>query len=340
MEIAFALFSVLISQEPSTLKGRSLLNPDISAIGNIVNQTILQNKIKNEFFIKEFEFAFQGYLYPSIRADIFLATHGPEFGDVHEHGEEETHIGVNLEEAYVSLLNIWGGFSGKVGRKFIEFGKFNPLHPEQWLYVDPPKVIQNIFGAENLVGDGGQIEFLLPLPFLLKIQGGIFRNSEGPFQDIFYSSRAFSSFGISDFEVSFGASYVGGKTEKELSNFIGGDITLNYIKGYTKLTFISEPIFSIDEKSKFAGFYSSLFYSTGRFQVGFRIDGAKPDEEIEDEHTRNKISFGISPIFAFLLTETTKIRFQYSFFASDKPKHTVFFQLLFGLGPHSHVLQF
>jgi hypothetical protein len=340
MEIGFILFLALISQETKTLKGRALLNPDISAIGNIVNQTLLENKIKNEFFIKEFEFAFQGYLYPSIRADIFLTAHGPKFGANHEHGVEGNHIGLDLEEAYVSLLNIWGGFSGKIGRKYIEFGKFNPLHAEQWLYVDPPKVIQNMFGTENLIGDGGQIEFLFPLPFLLRIQGGIFRNFEGPFQDVFYSSRAFSSFGISEFELSFGTSYVGGKTEKEFANFIGGDITLDYIKGYTKLTFILEPILAVNEKSKFAGFYSSLFYSTRRFQAGFRIDGAEPHKETEEEHTENKISFGISPIFAFLLTETTKIRFQYSFFPSEKPKHTIFFQLIFGLGPHSHVLQF
>ncbi|MFZ8803174.1 MAG: hypothetical protein ACO2PO_09365 [Candidatus Calescibacterium sp.] len=359
------VFLVLIlnqqpTQEEPKIKGRALLLPDISVIGDIVNELRLGKKVENNFSLREFEFAFQSFLFPDIRADVFISFHGPTFGHTHAESENHAHTGPDIEEAFISFLNIGAGFSGKLGRRFIEFGKFNPLHPEQWAYVDPPKVLQETFQSFNLIGDGGQIEWLAPTPFLLRLQGGVWRKFEGKFQDVFFTGRTFTSYGIGESEISFGISYAGGKsklfqegmTKEIFSNIFGADISYLFARGYTKINFILEPLVELREKeTMFRGLYSSLFYSQRRFQVGFRFDlFSKENHENEhshsgnshneNEHSHSELELGISPIFAFLLTETTKIRFQWSFFPKSNVKNIIFFQFLFGMGPHAHVLQF
>ena len=363
MKTLVFLFLILNQQptgEETKIKGRALLMPDISVIGDIVNELRIGKKIENNFSLREFEFAFQSFLFPDIRADVFVSFHSPSFGHTHNGSEEEVHIGPDVEEAYISFLNIGAGFSGKLGRKYIEFGKFNPLHPEQWLYIDPPKVIRETFDTWNLIGDGGQIEWLAPTPFLLRFQAGVWRKFEGKFQDVFFTGRTFSSYGIGDSEISFGISYAGGKSElfqegttkETFSNIFGTDLSYLFARGYTKINFILEPLLEIKEKeAEFRGLYSSLFYSQRRFQVGFRFDlyskhnhqdehSDGGNSHSESEHTNSELELGISPIFAFLLTETTKIRFQWSFFPQADVKNIILFQFLFGMGPHAHVLQF
>ncbi len=356
------LLVLILNQQPpneeTKIKGRALLLPDISVIGDIVNESRLAKKVENNFSLREFEFAFQSFLLPDIRADVFVSFHGPTFGHTHNDKENHAHTGPDIEEAFVSFLNIWAGFSGKIGRKYIEFGKFNPLHPEQWSYIDPPKVIQETFQTWNLIGDGGQIEWLAPTPFLLRFQTGVWRKFEGKFQDVFFTGRTFSSYGIGDSEISFGISYAGGKSEsfqgettREIfSNILGTDLSYLFARGYTKIKFILEPLLEIKEKeTKFRGLYSSLFYSQRSFEVGFRFDLFSKQNH-EDEHSQSgdynnesehsELELGISPVFAFLLTETTKIRFQWSFFPQSNIKNIILFQLLVGMGPHAHVLQF
>ena len=46
--------------------------PDISVIGNVVGQS---NDTKKDLSLKELEIAFQHYLYPSVKANVFLAFH-------------------------------------------------------------------------------------------------------------------------------------------------------------------------------------------------------------------------------------------------------------------------
>lgn len=327
----------LLQQQPGLkqeyIRSKALLLPDISLVGDIVNLTEIHEKIKNSFSIREFELAVQGYIHTKIRIDTFISAHGNHDISAHGNHEENGHgdTGINVEEGYVSFLQIAGPVGGRLGRKYIEFGRFNPLHPEQRRYVDIPKVLQDTFGEENLIGDGGNISFLFAYPIaVVKLEGGIWRKFTGPFDDVFYTGRLVSSFPAGELsEIQLGLSSASGGVERKFTNILGGDISFTYTGPKQKIKFVFEAIGKLSESFDFRGFYTSVFYSTQRWETGPRFD-----------FVRGKIQ-GVSPVFSFLITETTKLRFQYGFYRENREsKHNVFFQFIFAIGPHGHVLQF
>ena len=95
--------------------------PDISVIGNFIGQ---QSKTVKEFNVGEIEFAFQHYLYPDVKAEVFAALHK-------ENGERK----FELEEAFVTFSDLFGtlfpnklsglGIGAIVGQKRIGIGKEN-----------------------------------------------------------------------------------------------------------------------------------------------------------------------------------------------------------------------
>lgn len=339
------------------IRGKALLLPDISLVGDIVNQSsIIHEKFRNNFMIREFELAVQGYIHPKIRVDAFASAHA-EIGhqEVHNHEEEHNHSqshssdghihgGLNFEEGYITFLQIVGPLGGRLGRKYIEFGKFNPLHPEQWLYVDIPLVLQDNFGRENLIGDGGNISLLFPAEtVVLKIEAGVWRNFSGPFDDVFYNGRIISALPVGELsEIEFGLSSASGiiqkKEKRTFSNILGTDLSFKYTDPGYKIQFIVEPIARIEKSFEYAGLYTSLFYSTWNLQIGLRFDQTRISEKI-----------GINPTVAFLLTETTKLRVQYGLHIGEhkhngeehsSTDHFIFLQFIFAIGSHGHVLQF
>ena len=143
--------------------------PDISVIGNFMATHTDSSK---SFDVKEIEFSFQHYLYPSVKADVFAALHK-------ENGERK----FELEEAYITFSDLYNvlvpnsatnlGLGAIVGSKLLNIGKTNPLHPEQWDFVDRPLVLKNFLGnEEGLSAEGGQLMYLLPVPFFSQIELG------------------------------------------------------------------------------------------------------------------------------------------------------------------------
>lgn len=52
-------------------------------------------------------------------------------------------------------------------------GKVNLFHPEQWDFIDRSYPSQYVLGGdENLSAEGGQLTYLLPLPFFSQIELG------------------------------------------------------------------------------------------------------------------------------------------------------------------------
>jgi len=116
-------------------RGSSLELPDISVIGNITGTYGSDKGMEdlNRVLLDESEFAFQGYLYPDLRADVIAAIHRHD-------GEYATH----LEEGYLTFLRTRvPGLSLKVGEKLVEVGKTNGRHPHHWAFVDRPYVLES-----------------------------------------------------------------------------------------------------------------------------------------------------------------------------------------------------
>ena len=167
--LKFIIVSLLISFAVTAQEKTATSLPNISLIGNFVGQNVDGDR---SFGVQEVELSFQHYLYPGVKADVFIGL------GKHEEGEEEGGYEVSLEEAYVTFMSLPAllfpnrpfnlPLGAMVGQKLLAVGKLNALHPEQWAFVDRPVVHQQFFGAgHGLAGQGGQLAYLLPLPFFL-----------------------------------------------------------------------------------------------------------------------------------------------------------------------------
>ena len=133
---------------------RAVLTPDISVIGNNLGRflSVRGDSYRNRPFLGELEIAMEQPVYSGIKFRATLAA------------SSEGDFGVGAEEAHV-LLTQPGGLpvSGWLGKKRMEFGKINSVHPHARPYADSPAVVTNLLGPDGLNGNGLTVGYLLPL---------------------------------------------------------------------------------------------------------------------------------------------------------------------------------
>ncbi len=340
------------------MRGVPLNIPDISVTGDIVGK-VTDNKDdedRNTVHIREIELALQGFIYPQMRADVFLA--------MHRHGD---HVEAEICEAYVSFLKMLGDLSIQVGKPHINFGKINKVHQHHRHYVDQPQVITNFFGDHGLVGEGGNLSYLLPTPFFAQLDVGAWRveghhhhheEEEGTettehedekfgLASGVYTARLWTSFPISaESELEVGISGAKGRgahyqEHKDNAEVCGVDVTYKrWLSAHSRLLFQTEWLRLNrevpDGTLKRDGVYSFLNYKLDKYwDVGLRYDYAEgawpPINEPADE---SSTSF----IITRSLSETTGLRAQYKHNSGSK-KDEAYLQIAFGIGPHSHPLE-
>ncbi len=83
---------------------------------------------------------------------------------------------VEVEEAFLQTTNLPFNLQLKGGQFFAAFGRLNPTHPHVWEFADAPLVNGRFLGPDGLRGVGGQISWLLPVPWysqlILGVQNG------------------------------------------------------------------------------------------------------------------------------------------------------------------------
>ncbi len=352
---------------PQGMRGTALNLPDVSALANITGY-VSDDKSdtgRNELGVNEVETAFQGYIYPEMRADLILA--------IHKHdGEYESEIC----EAKASFLRLADGLSAEMGKIHVDFGRVNKLHTHHLPMVDKPQVLVNFFGDHELAGQGAAVKYLLPfLPFYTQVQAGAWTMaahehaySSADVLDITgstvsavttsdehsdfspagktYTARLNSSFEVADkTELELGVSGLKGRGahyEEHMDNVevTGADLTLRlWPSAYKKFTFQNEwmhlkrevPVGTLRRD----GFYSFLNYRADKYwDFGARFDyaeGALPSISYERS---------LSAIVTRHLTETSYWRVQYKHRNLDGENvNEGWLQVSFGIGPHSHELE-
>ena len=327
--------------------------PNISLIGQLA---AISNEKGSSFGVSEIELAFQHYLYPSVRADIFTAFH-----------KEDGKTNVELEEAYLTFsdfigvlnndLNSGQGLGVVLGRKFVGFGKTNALHSEQWDFVDKPLVAQQFFGKDHgLAGEGAELSTLLPLPFFSQLSVGYWSLDHAEddhhagetehhgveYKDSLLNARLWNSLALTESrEFEFGLSILTDNLQEKSSSkrqdLIGLDFTLNEaLGGYQNLKLSAEILqakYSEEggSKEKQNGAYLSAYYTLDKYyKAGIRygVLGEYADEKRKDVW---------SLLLVRQLTETSKFKFQVNL--EEKQEPTFLIKFAFGMGPHSHVLQ-
>jgi hypothetical protein len=346
------------------------MNPDISAIVNMwtVFSDNRDNPNRNSFFIKEAELAFQAYLYPGIKGDFIIALH-------EHHGEWEVHP----EEAFVSFLDIPGGLQLLAGRKLIDFGRLNPVHPHHWKFAHTPLVMENFFGHHSFFDDGAQLDWLLPIPWDLysSISLGTWSGStlgeeeeheHGEEDDhhhepmtISWNGKIFNGRAVLDVpfgelsNVTFGYSLVWDEGGHTYLN--GGDLTLTYRHpmSYKRVKWQSELYYAKtkdDHLSDPMGIYSMLAFNLNQYwEIGGRYDLSEyfshtdhEEEEHEEEHGEHPVNereWGATGFISYYFTHSLYLRAEYTYKVDryDQVENRGIIQLVWGLGPHAHRLE-
>lgn len=344
--MVFTTFLLLLR---TSLHAAGMNLPDISVLGDFTAQTSTDENYpdRNELTIRSIELALQGYLYPQIRSDIFLAMH-----------RHESEFEAEICEASVSFMRLFiDGLGLQAGKIHVDFGKLNKIHQHERPFVDQPLALTNFFGPHGLVGTGGVMNYLFPLPFFLRLEGGVFRvpveahdhaDGEEPVEfgvaGNVYTARLWSGIGLGDkAELELGASGAMGNgshylEHKDEAIITGCDFTVRaWISAHQRLIFQNE-FFYLNRQVPPGTLDRFGAYSYCRFQFSKYWDTGLRYDWTENAFPEKIISSLISVIGAYRFTETTRLRVQYGFYP-DASLHSAALQLVFGIGPHTHPLQ-
>lgn len=135
------------STQPSGPRGQNLLNPEISATGDIRLNVQDQGPQRDNAVAREFEFAFQSDLDPYSKTKIFLTFEQEEVG---------------VEEGYIYWTGLPGHIRLDVGKFRQQLGDLNRWHLHALPETEYPLVYQRFLGQEGLAAVGVSLYSALP----------------------------------------------------------------------------------------------------------------------------------------------------------------------------------
>src|SRR6266481_2617802 len=95
--------------------------------------------------------------------------------------DNDNETSVEVEEAFMQTTSLPFNLQLKGGQFFAAFGRLNPTHPHTWDFADDPLVHGLFLGPDGLRGVGGQISWIVPVPWysqvIVAVQNG--RGSTG-----------------------------------------------------------------------------------------------------------------------------------------------------------------
>ena len=334
------------------------VNPDISAIGDMRyiarDATTAEMEGVEQFHLQftELELAFQGYLNPYARADVFVAMGGIEGP-------------VELEEGYVTVTRAFP-VQLRFGKYKLDMGKINTQHLHQLSWGDYPLMLQSFFGLEGANSVAARVSRLQPVGdnavtlTLNAFDAGFFLAEEEE-DDMLEPREAGTKVGVSgrlsffrsltDFtHIEIGTSYmwapydaaapdlttqVAGvdlKYKWQPSRQTGLELQVEALFGDREVE-MGDTLVSKIESVTAQGVFSSLeFRFSRRWDTGAYFDYTQDayDSDLEIAATGGWLAF--SPV-----EETARFSLIYRYENSDfqtDPTQRVIFQVIWALGPH------
>ncbi|HTE17011.1 MAG TPA: hypothetical protein VK689_01370 [Armatimonadota bacterium] len=354
-------------------RASATLLPNISVIGNLIarggDTRAVPGRGRSHF--EELEIAFQDAVAPKLRYDVFLAA------------EKEEDWTVALEEGFLTATAILPRLNARAGRIRTPVGKFNPLHPHQWVTITQPFVHTALVGDHGLISDGAILEWLLPTKrFYGSLQFGASQNTtaehhheheeegkepkgkgkgggevephpyeEGGFRggdNGAYHTRLALGKELgrnNEFELGLNRYWGRGEVEgfgRRMLALNALDLTFRRYPGGNRRLFLQTELLAHQTsdirggtKSR-AGMFALAAYRWNRFwEAGVRGDYTKFPFPVEGK------AYGASLFLTRYLTEQTSLRVEYQHAKDPRfgSGNGIFFQVLFGSGPHAHNLQ-
>lgn len=248
---------------------------------------------KNQgFTLQNVELTLAGVVDPYLRGDSHIVF------AIDEEGETI----VEVEEAYLSTLDLPFHLELRAGQFFTAFGRINPTHPHSWDFVDQPVVNSRFMGPDGLRSPGAQLAWLTPLPFFaelaLSVQNArgetlpsflgvagdsvagrtlLEREVNGP-EDLLYLARVRTSFDPLDtLTLLLGASALFGPNasgDETSTRIYGADLTLRWRplesdRGWPFVAWQSEAMYRNYEAGAITGEDAALAPETSLGDLGF-----------------------------------------------------------------------
>jgi hypothetical protein len=289
--------------------------------------------------MSEAETSLQAIVDPYARADFFLAA-SPE--------------GLEIEEGFLTLTSLPGGFLAKVGKMKEQVGKVNTLHPHTLPWADRPLANVNLLGGEEGLADSGvSVSKLILNPLMfLEATGEIYQGNAGVFQshtrsDVSWVARLRGYRDITEStNVDVGASFARGHNDAGrdfTTRLIAVDATVRYRPLqraiYRRFMGRTELFWSRREQEDgtvpdFGMYVSGDYQFARRWFAGARYDWS------ERAFDATRKDHGPSLLLTYWPSEFSQIRGQYRRidFAEGTTSNELLFQFLFSIGAHgAHV---
>jgi len=344
--------------EPSTAAtgGKQLALPDISLIVQAKGKatTDQNDPAKQKIQLTEAELGIQGYVYPNVKADAFIA------------GSPSENSPFQVEEAYLTYLGLTKGLNFYVGEKHVAFGRTNLLHNHSWLYTRQPLVISNFIAPESLAGQGAAISYLVPTRSNLFAQldlGTWANGNEGEQSDLpnivvgpganvtdrFNTARLWTSYPVTqNSELELGGSYLDGKSNEDpltlQTDYVhikGVDLSYRHFgEGSKRLLLRGEQFWrngtTDSDDTTARGYYLFANYRPTKYgSVGLLYDWS------EFPQATNRHESAMSLIFTKQFSEQYYMRLQaiHGSRPDDPHYNELWLQWCWGVGPHTHNLE-
>ena len=130
-------------------------NPNMSVIGDFRAAYTSPARRHFDAEFHEAEVAIQSVVDPYARADFFLSVGRNETGK----------FALDLEEAFLTTMDLPAGLQLKAGKFRSAFGKVNIVHPHALPFIDGPNVSVHYLGEEGLNDEGISVSWLVPNPY-------------------------------------------------------------------------------------------------------------------------------------------------------------------------------
>ncbi len=344
---------------PAGAKSSSILNPDISFIGDFtfLGTDNRQLDKANRFSFREAEVGFQAPIDPFARADAFIT--------VDESGS------VDIEEATATFVTLPYNLQARVGKFRLLFGKNNTLHRHALPQTDRPFAEAVVFGPEGFSGTGVEVSYLVPNPWdqyvllttevvndLTAASSGSEQGSVDEPPPAAREFRDFAFLGHLQYFVDLNADNnleLGGSALLNLpksgtqTRLYGVDLTYRWRPlgqaGYRQFLWRTEGYFLNQDVREAVPpatdgiFDTDGFYTYGEYRAGQRVWLGTRVDWTEIPAQRRDTEWGVSPYVTFAPTEFGYFRLEYQYTVSDqlqqKTANRVWLQYDFSIGPHA-----
>ncbi len=317
-------------------RGANLLNPEISATGDVRVVARDKSPQRDNAVAREFEFSFQSALDPYSKTKIFLTFEDEEIG---------------VEEGYVYYAALPGRLRADAGKFRQPVGDLNRWHLHALPETEYPLVYQRFLGDEGLSGIGVSLYTVLPLSLVGGTHEVWLQGTTSESEPLYAGGRQPTLLGrVQNFWQLSRSSYAqvgftatgGNNSDADLrSRLLGLDFRFTYRPPQAgtrrDVTFRAEGyrLHATEvgvTTNRYGAFLDLQARTSRRWVFGIRYDYAEAPRGLEDTE------WGLTPTITWWQSEFVYLRLQGEHRDSDlEGTHDLLtFQAVWAVGPHKH----